>query len=321
MYDEEGDASMSDLLFAMETVLPLLLLMSAGALCRKTGLLTDALVKGVNQLIFRVFLPINLFYSVVHTPYDTVLQGKELGIIAGGLLIEFGLLFLTVPRIEKDRKKIGVMIQGMGRANYAFFGIPLVAMLFPGRDTSLAALLVPLTVPVYNVMSVIALTVYGEGKMNVKRIIVNILKNPLIIAPLIGYALWLLRIQPPSVLDGTLSDLGKIATPLALFTLGGAIRLTSAKAHMRQLLIAVPWRLILAPLIFVGGAALLGLREVALACAFVTFGSPTAVSSYPMAQSMGGDGELAAELVAFSSTLSIVTTFLFVFAMKSLGLI
>lgn len=312
---------MCDLLFAMETVLPLLLLMSAGALCRKTGLLTDALVKGVNQLVFRVFLPVNLFYSVIHTPYDTVLQGKELLIIAGGLLAEFGLLFLAVPRIEKDRKKIGVMIQGMGRANYAFFGIPLVAMLFPGRDTSLAALLVPLTVPVYNVMSVIALTVYGEGRLNAGRIVMNILKNPLIIAPLLGYALWLLRFEFPPVLDNPLKDLGKIATPLALFTLGGAIQLTSAKAHLRQLLIAVPWRLVAAPLIFVGTAALLGLREVALACAFVTFGSPTSVSSYPMAHSMGGDGELAAELVAFSSTFSIITTFLFVFAMKRLGLI
>ncbi len=312
---------MGDLLFAMETVLPLLLLMSAGALCRKTGLLTDALVKGVNQLVFRVFLPVNLFYSVIHTPYDTVLQGKELLIIAGGLLAEFGLLFLAVPRIEKDRKKIGVMIQGMGRANYAFFGIPLVAMLFPGQDTSLAALLVTVTVPVYNLMSVVALCVYGKGEIKVVRILLNILKNPLIISSLLGFALWLLHFQPPAFLKTTMSDLSKVATPLALFTLGGAIQFASAKGHMRQLAVVVPWKLFLSPLLFMAVCVLAGMRGIALACAFIAFGAPVAVSSYPMAQSMGGDGELAAECVAITSALCIISTFLFVFAMKSMGLI
>ncbi len=312
---------MDDFLFSLNTVLPLLLLMTTGWVCRRIGLLTEPLVTGVNNLVFRLFLPVNLCMSVMTTPYDTAISANVFLLAAGGLVTEYIILFLIVPRVEKDPKKISVMIQGMGRANYAFFGIPLVAMLFPGRDTSLASLLVIVTIPVYNVLSVVALSVYGESKVRLSRVLLNILKNPLIISSLLGFALWLLHFQPPAFLKTTMSDLSKVATPLALFTLGGAIQLTSAKAHLRQLLIAVPWRLIAAPLIFVGTAALLGLREVALACAFVTFGSPTAVSSYPMAHSMGGDGELAAELVAFSSTFSIITTFLFVFAMKRLGLI
>ena len=312
---------MDDFLFAVNTVLPLLVLMTAGAFCRRIGVLPENLVKGVNQLIFKVFLPVNLCYSVMKTPYDTVLQGDAFLIVVAGLAVQFGALFLLVPRLEKDRKKIGVMIQAMGRANYAFFGIPLVAMLFPGRDTSLAALMVIATVPVYNVMSVIALTVYGEGKARIGRVLLNILKNPLIIGSLLGYGLWLLRWQPPAFLLTPMGDLSKIATPLALFTLGGAIRFSSARRHLKQIWIAVPWKLVVSPLVFVGASAALGLRDVALACSFVAFGSPTAVSSYPMAQQMGGDGELAAELVAVSSALSIATTFLFVFAMKSMGLI
>ncbi|MBR4360764.1 MAG: AEC family transporter [Clostridia bacterium] len=312
---------MDDLLFSLNTVLPLLMLMSAGWLCRRIGLLTDALVKGINQLIFRVFLPVNLFYSVLKTPYDTQLPGLAFAVIAGGLLVEFGALFLLVPSLEKDRKKIGVLIQGMGRSNYAFFGIPLVAMLFPGQDTSLAALLVIGTVPVYNVMSVIALSVYGEGKIRPGKILLNILTNPLIISSLLGYALWLLHVQLPGFLATTMNDLSIIATPLALFTLGGAITFQSAKGHLRQLLYAVPCKLLISPLIFMAVSVALGLRDVALACAFVAFGAPTAVSSFPMAQQMGGDGELAAEMVAVTSTLSVLSTFLFVFAMKSMGLI
>ena len=312
---------MSDFLFALNTVLPLLLLMTTGWFCRRIGLLTDSLVKGVNQLVFRVFLPVNLCYSVMNTPYETQITGIAFLLIGGGLILQFLLLFVIIPRIEKDRRKIGVMVQAMGRANYAFFGIPLVAMLFPGQDTSLAALLVTVTVPIYNLMSVIALSIWGEGEIKPGKIILNILKNPLIISSLLGYALWLLRFQPPEFLKNTMNDLSKVATPLALFTLGGAIQFASAKAHMKQLLVVVPFKLFISPLVFMSICIACGMRGVALACAFIAFGAPTAVSSYPMAQQMGGDGELAAECVAITSALCIFSTFLFVFAMKTMGLI
>jgi len=312
---------LNDFLFALNTVLPLLLLMSTGWFCRRVGLLNESLVTGVNQLVFRVFLPVNLCLSVMKTPYDMEISGAAFVLVGGGVLLQFLLLFFIVPLLEKDRKKTGVMIQAMGRANYAFFGIPLVALLFPGQDTSLAALLVTVTVPVYNVMSVIALCVWGGGKADYKDILLKIVKNPLIVSSLLGLALWLAHVSLPAFLESTLQDLSKVATPLALFTLGGAIQFSSAKAHLKQLMIVVPWKLIISPVIFMGACILLGLRGVALACAFIAFGAPTAVSSYPMAQQMGGDGELAAECVAITSALCIFTTFLFVFFLKSAGLI
>lgn len=312
---------MNDFLFALNTVLPLLLLMSLGFFCRRIGLLTEALVKGVNQLVFKVFLPVNLCVSVMNTPYDTAISTQAFLLAAIGLAADFGVLFLLIPRIEKDRKKIGVMIQGMARGNYAFFGIPLVAMLFPGQDTSLASLMVIVTIPVYNILSVVALCVYGEGELKIGRVLLNILKNPLIIGTVFGYLFWTLRFQPPGFIRTAMGDLSKVATPLALFTLGGAIQFASAKGHLKQISIAVPWKLIVSPLVFMAAAVAIGLRDVALACTYIAFGAPTAVSSYPMAQQMGGDGELAAEIVAISSAFCILTTFLFVFAMKSMGLI
>ena len=312
---------MSDLLFTANTVAPLLLLMSVGFFARQIGLLNDSLVKGINQLIFKIFLPVNLCYSVLNTPYDTELSGVAFLLIPLGTTLLFAMLFLIIPRLEKDRSKIGVLIQGCARSNYAFFGIPLVAMLFPGQDTSLAALLLVVTVPFYNVYSVIALSVYGGKEVKLGRILLNILKNPLIIACLLGYVLWMFRFQPPSFLKTTMNDISKLSTPLALFTLGGAIRFSNAKKHIRQLAIGISGKLFIAPLIFVTIGALLGLRDVALASVYIAFGAPTAVSSFPMAQQMGGDGELAAEQVAMSSTVSIISTFIFVFVMKTLGLV
>ena len=67
--------------------------------------------------------------------------------------------------------------------------------------------------------------------------------------------------------------------------------------------------------------ALLGFRAETLVPILIYFGAPTAVSSFPMAQQMDGDGELAASLVVFTSALSILTIFLWVFALKTLSLI
>ena len=53
----------------------------------------------------------------------------------------------------------------------------------------------------------------------------------------------------------------------------------------------------------------------------VIFGTPVAVASYPMAVNMGGDGELAGQLVVVSTLLSLATIFLFIFCMAQLGLL
>jgi malate permease and related proteins len=64
---------------------------------------------------------------------------------------------------------------------------------------------------------------------------------------------------------------------------------------------------------------LLGFRGEALLGLMVLFASPTAVSSYTMAQQMGADGKLAGQLVAFTTGVSLLTIFLFVFLFKQLG--
>ena len=80
-------------------------------------------------------------------------------------------------------------------------------------------------------------------------------------------------------------------------------------------------KLVICPLLMVTLGAMLGLRAENLVPVLIFFGAPTAVSSYPMAQQMDGDGELAASLVVFTSALSILTIFIWVFVLKTMALI
>jgi len=219
----------------------------------------------------------------------------------------------------KDRNFVGVVIQGIGRANYAIFGIPLVMLIYPGSDISVAAVIVICVIPIFNVLSTVALILYGEGKTSVWKIVKGILTNPLIIGTLLGLAFLLLNITLPPILDTPIQQLGSIATPFALFLLGTNIDFSKARTNLRLLTGTVIARLVLLPLVFLAGAIAIGIRDVNLAALIALYASPTAVSSFPMAQHLGGDVDFAAQQVIFTTAFSGITIFLFLFALKSMG--
>lgn len=80
-------------------------------------------------------------------------------------------------------------------------------------------------------------------------------------------------------------------------------------------------RLICVPLVTLLVGWLLGMRGVELIAVLSVFAAPTAVASTPMAQEMGGDAELAGEIVAVTSFFSIITIFLWILVMSKLGLL
>ncbi len=328
---------LDNLIFSMNTVLPLLLLMAVGALCRKLNMLDSKFVSKGNNLVFRVFLPVMICKNVMGASEVDDAAIKVFLYVITGVTVLFLMLFLIIPLIEKDNRKRGVMIQAIGRSNYALFGIPLVSLLFPGEDVSIASILVLATVPLFNVYSTIALEVYNlpehlrekqDGEAEKKRkkaaalhILKGILLNPLIIASVLGFILFKLQVKFPSPVQTTINNLSSVATPLALFLLGGSFEFSKVHGNLKQLMICVTGKLIVSPLIFVTLAALLGIKGPALGAILITFASPAAASSFPMAQQMGGDAELAAEHIVFSSALSVFTVFLAIFILKTLGLI
>jgi predicted permease len=90
------------------------------------------------------------------------------------------------------------------------------------------------------------------------------------------------------------------------------------KGDIKQLMVSVVGKLVISPLFMVTAAVLLGFRNEVLVPILLMSGAPTAVSSYTMAEQMGGDGELAGEIVVFTTGISIATIFVWVFVLKQL---
>lgn len=312
---------MENLILSFNVVLPLFLSIALGYFLRCVRMLDEATQKSLNRLCFKVFLPIYVFNNIYTTDMAVAFHPGLTALAVGGILGVFIFLMAFIPRIEPDNAKRGVMIQAIFRSNFVLFGLPVAVSLCGEANIGPTSLLIGFVVPMFNILAVVCLETFRGGKPDVKKMLRSIAVNPLIIASVLGIVMNLANVPLPSGVHKSITDLGKIATPLSLVALGGGFQFRRIQGYARQLIICVSGKLVISPLVMVALAALLGFRGEMLVPVLALFGSPIAVSSYTMAEQMEGDGTLAASLVVLTTAFSIVTMFLFIFALKQLGLV
>ncbi|MEG0494042.1 MAG: AEC family transporter [Clostridia bacterium] len=312
---------MNSFSLAFSVVCPLFLMMALGYFLRLIKLFNEAFLRQLNKLCFSVFLPAILFINVYDSDFSSSFQPRLVAFAIACVLAMFAVLMLLVPRFEKSNLRRGVMVQGIFRSNYILFGLPMAASLFGASKTGTTAVLIAFVIPLFNLLSVIALEIFNVGKVNVKRILMGVVTNPLILGAMAAFVFLLTGLRLPRVVEQTVRDISKIATPLALIILGGSFTFSRLKPNLKHIVAAVSGRLILIPLCFVSLSVAFGFRGVALGALLAMFASPTAVSSFTMAQQLHADDELAGQIVVVGSLCSVVTIFLWVSLLSSLGLL
>lgn len=313
---------MDSFLVALNAIMPTFLLLAFGYFLRHANFVTDEYLKQTNKLTFKFFLPILLFNNIYKTNILELLNGTMFVFALGSLLLLFAILCIVVPRVVKNPKQRGVIIQAIFRSNYVIFGVSLVTNVFSEEHAAVASVLSAVLVPTYNVLAVIALAVFTSGeKVAFGKTVKSIAENPLILAALLGVVGSLIHLQFPALLTTAVNDLAKLATPLALIVLGGDFRFSKLRGNIRIAMITVIIKLVVVPLIFIPLAVLAGIRGADLLALSLAWETPTAVSSYIMAQQAGADGELAGQLVVLSSACCIPTVFLMIFILKSFALL
>lgn len=315
---------MDSFLLSFNLVFPMFLLLATGKLARKTNLLTSESTDRLNALVFKIFLPVSIFKNVYNSSVSDVFDKK---LIAFGI-ISVTLCFLLLILLTsgcKNRKSRGVLIQGIYRSNFLIFGLPVAESFYPdGSLSGKASVLIAIIVPLFNGLAVIALEMFKENKQSGTKTFLNILKNPLIIGSALGFVALFLKeagFLLPDAVYKTVSDLSAAATPLALIALGASLDFSKIKGESKYLIWGLLGKLVLSPAVFIGAAVLLGFRDRELAIILSMFASPASVSSYTMAQQMGADDDLAAELVVIGTAVSLITVFLWVSLIASSGLI
>ena len=307
---------------AFNAVMPLLLLLGVGWAAVRTGVTDRAFMNRLNTLNFKLFFPFLMFKNVYGAEPENLPTTALMITGAVSLLVLVALLMIVVPRIVKENPRRGTIIQAIFRSNFIIYGIPLTTFVFGDGKASVCGIMVMIMVSMFNILSVVVLEYYRDGgKVRPGPLLLGIVKNPLLQGCVAGLLCYLLGIKLPVFLKEPVFALGSMASTLALVVLGANLQFAELKKNGRTITTVLLVRLLLLPLVMVPLGWLIGLRGVELFLILMIYGTPVATASYPMAQNMGGDGQLAGQLVFVSTVASLGTIFLFIFTMSQLGLL
>lgn len=311
---------MENLMISANAVLPMCLVMALGYGTRRLGWLRREEISTINKIAFRIFLPCLLYYNIYCSDLSGSFDPLLMAYAVGGVLLTFGLALGYTLLTEKLPERRGVLIQGMFRSNYVIMGIPVATALLGADQLGTVSILIAVIVPLFNMLAVVVLEVFRGQKPKPLHILGQIAKNPLVIGSVLGILTLAAGIRLPHILERTIQNVSAIASPLQLFLLGAFFQFSGLKTYRRELVTVSIAKLIVSPGLFLGLGALLGFRGVAFVSLIGIFASPTAVNSFTMAQQMGGDAELAGDIVVTTSAASILTLFLWIFLFKFLGM-
>ncbi len=331
---------------AMNAIVPILLLVLLGNFLRRYGFLDENFLKLGNKLVFHICLPVMLFINIYdiegfsEISWNVVIYVVVM--ICLFFIISFAIAFMTTSVPERR----GVVMQCFYRSNFAIIGLPLAGALGGSKAMAMASVLSAVSIPLFNIFAVISLTVFlknpsGE-KVGLRKILLDIMKNPLIIGVVAGLCALGLRLlqtelfgevvfsfkQDVYFLYKALNSIKDITTAFALIVLGGQFTFSAVKGMFREIAVGTACRLLLAPALGIGVAYILSTYTSMLSCGvneypalIALFGSPVAVSSAVMASQMKNDEQLATQLVVWTSIGSIFTVFLMVCIMMPAGLL
>ena len=330
---------------AVNCILPIVLLIFVGYGLRRIGFLNEEFSKVGDKFIFKFCLPIMLFVNVYDIESLATVKFDIVIYAVSAVFLLFLLSFVAASTTKVPERK-GVVMQCVYRSNYAIIGLPLTNALGGAEAMAVGAIVSAFLIPLYNVFAVISLSIFidtaGNKKVDIKKLLRGIATNPLIIGVLSGLLCLGLRQLQLSMFDKlifsiqrdtkflytVLDNIGGITSSLALILMGSQFTFSAVSGMFKEISVGVISRTIVAPLVGIGFAYIISTYTGLLNCGpaeypalIAVFGSPVAVSSAIMASGMKNDGQLATQLVVWTSLMSIITLFVAICILLSCGLI
>lgn len=277
----------------------------------------------MNKFVFLVPLPVLLFEQLATVDFSEVWDIKFILFCFVVTAISITISTL-ISLLWKDRSVKGEFIQATYRSSAALLGIAFIQNIY--GTAGMAPLMIIGSVPLYNIMAVVVLSVFKPGnnsfdKALVKKTLKGIATNPIIIGIVAGFVWSALKLPMPSILHKTVSSIGATATPMGLMSMGATFEMKKATSKMKPTLVAVFMKLVGFCVVFLPMAALLGFRNEEMIAILVMLGSATTVSCFVMARNMGHEGTLSSGVIMMTTLLSAFTLTMWLDVLRSFGLV
>ena len=315
---------MDSFVYSLNATIPIFLVMVLGGVIKKLGVIDDHFAKKANKYVFDVALPVMLFRDIASADMTSQFDAKFVFYCMFVTIFMFVAIWVLTEIFMKDDTMKGSFVQGSCRSSAAILGMAFIQNMY--SDTGMAPLMIIGSVPLYNIMAVTTLSLFapGGGKLDTAKLIKTlkgIATNPIILGILTGMIWSLLHFPMPAILETSVNNLGKTATPLGLMAMGGALKFGKAFARPKPLIACTFLKLAGYEAVFLPIAVMLGFSHDMLVAIIIMLGSATTVSCYIMAKNMGNDEVLTSNAIVLSTMFSSVTMTGWIYLLRSLGLI
>ena len=298
-------------MYVLNSLMPVFFIIALGKLLCRTGFFSESLVKSLNQLTYWIALPALLFAEISGAVFDSSEVSRITLLLVACTLISFLLGYLAARLMRLPHRSLGAFVQGCGRANNAFIGLPVIlyalSAVFPDVKPLATVALGPAIV-FYNFSSIIILLVHGErqqkGAAAVGVFLKQLLLNPMIIACVAGLAINAAGIALPLMISRTFAALGQSALPLALLCIGSSLTFEKTPAAASPALIASLIKVFVQPAFGFLLGRMWEISEVEMKILLIYLACPTATASYVLADMFGSDAPLAGRIIVVSTLLS-----------------
>ena len=314
---------MNSFQIALNAVAPMFCMLALGYYLRHSGFLAESALQQMNKLCFKVFLPVNVYYNIYKVDLAEVFNARLLLYAIACQFLILGLSLLAAILVEKEKKRRGALAHSIYHINFVIFGTLIGTALCGEGNIGSIMLLIAVIVPLQNVLSVVLLEYYREREgsgVDWKETLKSVVTNPYVISMVLGFGTQALRIHYPEYIGNVFRDLGRCGTPVALLAMGGLFNFGSVKSNLRTIAAGVVTRLVIVPAILLAITIAMGFRGnefIALMCIFF---APCATSCFNLATQMDSDGDLTSQLIVFTSIGSLLTIFLWIWGLSSMGM-
>ncbi len=312
---------MESFYLSLKVVAPIFVIMALGYLLKQLKMVNDTTVTQMNSVNFRTFLPTSIFLSIYKANVAESLNIRLMLLCAVGVLVIFFALMAVVPKLEPENPRRSSLIQGIYRSNFVIFGLTITTAIYGPENIGVNAALVIIITPLYNALASFLFEYFRGGDVKAGPLMKKIATNPFIVGSLLGLFFKVTGLHLPALGLSILEDLAGVATPLAMVILGMSFTFGNMRKYASYLWKVTFLRLLLIPGVMLLIAILMGFRGVELVTVMTIFGTPAAIASFAMAKSMGGDADLAGQIVVVTSVASVATIFGWVYLLSSIGFI
>ncbi|MBX2882649.1 MAG: AEC family transporter [Granulosicoccus sp.] len=290
-------------------IAPIFLLIVLGHVLRRGGIPSAEFWNQNDRLVYWVLFPALLFYKMATMELSGDLLRSFATVIYAGLASAILFALLSGKLLQLKRPLWTSVLQGSARHN-TFIALAIAEEVFGTRGLQLATLITALLIPLTNIsiVSLMILMLRGVGGSSVLRmILLDLARNPLLIAVGFGFVVNLSGIQHIPILFDVCIVLGGAALPIVLLCVGANIRVRAMSASAIPILLSMTGKMLVFPFTIGLIAHFTGLDPEATMIAMIFGAVPTAAGAYTLAREMGGDAPAMAAIVTVQTALAFVT--------------